>query len=101
LVLMDVSMPEMDGLEATQRIRAGECGPDAQEKLIVAMTANAAAGDREQCLDAGMDDYLSKPIEQRELSNLLMRARREKLSPRLAIAARVFRRSRPAPEKSF
>jgi signal transduction histidine kinase/ActR/RegA family two-component response regulator len=81
LILMDVSMPEMDGLEATQRIRAGECGEGPREILIVAMTANAADGDRERCLQAGMDDYLSKPIEQRDLASLLMRARREKMNP--------------------
>jgi len=101
LVLMDVSMPEMDGLEATQRVRAGECGPHAQEVLIVAMTANASAEDRELCLDAGMDDYLSKPINQRELANLLMRARREKLSPRLTNPSRGRGVQRPSHEKSF
>jgi len=101
LVLMDVSMPEMDGLEATQRIRAGECGPGPSEMLIIAMTANAAAGDREHCLEAGMDDYLSKPIEQRELANLLMRARREKLNARPPSAPRSSGSSRRAPEKSF
>jgi CheY-like chemotaxis protein len=67
LVLMDVCMPEMDGYEATRRIRAGECGPDRKHICIAAMTANAMEGDREKCLDAGMDEYLSKPINKSEL----------------------------------
>lgn len=61
LVLMDVQMPEMDGLEATRRIVAAH-PPDYRPK-IVAMTANAMPGDREMCLDAGMDDYASKPLK--------------------------------------
>jgi PAS domain S-box-containing protein len=71
VVLMDVEMPEMDGLEATKRIRAqwpGVSGP-----RIVAMTAKAMAGDREACLAAGMDDYLSKPIRVEELAAALGR----------------------------
>ncbi len=60
VVLMDVQMPEMDGLEATRRIVAK--WPAEQRPRIVAMTANAMAGDREECLAAGMDDYVTKPI---------------------------------------
>jgi signal transduction histidine kinase len=63
VVLMDVQMPNMDGLTATRRIRATS-GP---QPRIIAMTANAMAGDREVCLEAGMDDYLSKPIKAESL----------------------------------
>jgi signal transduction histidine kinase/DNA-binding response OmpR family regulator len=71
VVLMDVQMPEMDGLEATRRIR--ERWPDGRP-MIIAMTANAMAEDREACLAAGMDDYVAKPIRPDALVEALRRA---------------------------
>jgi CheY-like chemotaxis protein len=67
LVLMDMQMPVMGGIEATQVIRRMELEQQLPRMRIVAMTANAMQGDREACIDAGMDDYLSKPIKQSEL----------------------------------
>jgi signal transduction histidine kinase/DNA-binding response OmpR family regulator len=69
-ILMDVQMPEMDGFEATQAIRDAERATGAHI-AIVAMTAHAMAGDRERCLDAGMDDYLTKPMSIREVDRVL------------------------------
>ncbi len=70
VVLMDVQMPEMDGLEATRRINAR--WPAGARPRIVAMTANAMQGDREMCLAAGMDDYVTKPIRVEHLVTVLM-----------------------------
>jgi CheY-like chemotaxis protein len=74
VILMDVQMPVMDGLEATRRIRNDDTGRYDPTVPIVAMTAYAMTGDRERFLDAGMDDYLAKPVDVREMLNCLKRA---------------------------
>jgi len=73
VILMDVQMPEMDGLEASRRINAKY--PRASRPRIVAMTANAMQGDREMCIAAGMDDYLTKPVRVNELVEALTRVK--------------------------
>ena len=73
LILMDVQMPEMDGLEATRAIRESERQSSGPHVPIVAMTANAMPGDREQCIAAGMDDYISKPIDPDHLASAIGR----------------------------
>jgi signal transduction histidine kinase/DNA-binding response OmpR family regulator/HPt (histidine-containing phosphotransfer) domain-containing protein/PAS domain-containing protein len=73
VVLMDIQMPEMDGLEATRRLRREL--PPAQQPHVIAMTANAMQGDREMCLAAGTDDYVSKPIRIGELVGVLKASR--------------------------
>ena len=74
LILMDCQMPEMDGFEATRRIRLEEVRRDGRV-VIIALTANAMVGDRNLCLEAGMDDFLSKPFQLRELAATLDRWR--------------------------
>ncbi len=74
LVFMDVQMPEMSGIEATARIREMETG---LRTPIIALTAHAMSGDRQRCLDAGMDDYLAKPIHASTLIALINRYRTE------------------------
>ena len=71
VILMDVQMPEMDGLEASKAICARWAA--GERPHIIAMTANAMQGDREMCLEAGMDDYVSKPIRVDELIEALKR----------------------------
>jgi CheY-like chemotaxis protein len=66
VILMDIQMPEMDGLEATAAIRAKEI-PAGRHTPIIAMTAHALKGDRERCLEAGMDGYVTKPIRPQDL----------------------------------
>ena len=73
LILMDVQMPVMDGLEATQKIRALEAENKAEPMPIIAMTANVSAFDRERCLQADMDDFMSKPVIQKPLKEVLQK----------------------------
>ncbi|MBX2875856.1 MAG: response regulator [Saprospiraceae bacterium] len=70
IIFMDVQMPEMDGLQATQEIKSSM---QADSPVIIAMTANAMPEDRQKCIDAGMDDYLSKPFKPAELQKLLVK----------------------------
>ncbi len=71
LVLMDCQMPEMDGFQATRRIRSME--GDKRRTPVIALTANAMKGDRDRCLEAGMDDYVSKPVNRQVLERVLAR----------------------------
>jgi CheY-like chemotaxis protein len=74
LILMDVQMPEMDGLEATRRIRASQASGEpgfSRSLRIIALTANAMTGDRDACMAAGMDDFLAKPVRPAVLKEML------------------------------
>lgn len=78
LVLMDIMMPVMSGTEATRAIREMEKATG-EHMPIIALTANAMKGDREACLSAGMDDYLSKPIQPKALFDILEKYLAEKV----------------------
>jgi CheY-like chemotaxis protein len=75
LVLMDVHMPEVDGIAATRRIRAAEEAAGGARTPIVALTANAFSDDRDACLAAGMDAFLTKPLDRERLAELLATSR--------------------------
>jgi len=84
IVLMDCQMPGLDGFVTTHRIRQQEqTRPTESPLYIIAMTANAMTGDREKCLDAGMNDYVSKPVRTEELQAALERARINAADPEL------------------
>ena len=88
-VLMDIQMPEIDGFEATAQIRARETGD--QRVPIIAMTASAMEGDRERCLEAGMDDYIAKPLRPDQLDAVLERWLGRPAQPRDGESARQRR----------
>jgi CheY-like chemotaxis protein len=71
---MDMHMPDVDGIEATRRIRAAEAHTEAPRTPIIALTANAFAEDREACLAAGMDAFLTKPLDRERLAEALAAA---------------------------
>jgi CheY-like chemotaxis protein len=71
IIMMDVQMPELDGYEVTKKIRDFEASGGKKHTIIVAITANAMQGDQEKCLNAGMDDYISKPLRGEHLEKVL------------------------------
>lgn len=104
LVFMDCQMPVLDGYSATRRWREHELEVRAVHRLpIVAMTANAMAGDRQRCLDAGMDDYLAKPVARDQLEACLQRWLPERMKLRLRpappVAAAPAAEAEPVPAR--
>ncbi len=73
LVLMDIQMPRMDGIETTREIRRLEQGGSLPETPVVALTANASDADRQRCLAAGMNDFLAKPVKTEQIAAVLAR----------------------------
>ena len=71
MILVDAEMPEMDGFEATERIRKGEAGEANARLPIVAMTAHAMKGDEQKCIDAGCDGYITKPIDRKKIEQVI------------------------------
>jgi len=104
LILMDCQMPEMDGYEATREIRSAGAGERYRDITIMAMTANAMKGDKEKCIKAGMDDYISKPIDTEVLEKKichhliqLIAPPETKLSQRLDLASELDLSSKDEP----
>ncbi len=93
LIFMDLRMPEKDGIEAVMDIRRRELQQNLNRIPIVAMTANAMGGDRDACIDAGMDDYVAKPVQIAKLTEVLERwvrnAKVQSCRPSLNIEART------------
>ncbi|PBL01519.1 hypothetical protein ARMGADRAFT_1007506 [Armillaria gallica] len=83
IILMDVSMPFMGGMEATELIRAYEMHADLQPIPIVALTAHAMIGDRERCMQAGMDEHITKPLRRGDLLNIINKLTAERAASRL------------------
>lgn len=78
LILMDIQMPRMDGFEATQRLKSD---PELRDIPIIALTALAMPDDRQRCLDAGMDEYISKPVNLRILAKAMQKLLLRKADP--------------------
>ena len=98
LVVMDVQMPVFDGLEATRILRGFEKQhPEMGHVLVIAMTAHAMKGDRERCLEAGCDDYVSKPMRSHELSEAIARCMKNRVAPSEAIGRPAAAASDDAP----
>ena len=81
LIFMDCHMPLMDGYEATRRIRDDENAQGRRRRPIVALTADTLQSDRERCLDAGMDDFLSKPVSRAQLAATVSRWTGRRMRP--------------------
>ena len=73
IILMDIQMPVMDGISAARAIRSGGAGESKKNIPVIAVTAHSVSADRNKCLDAGMNDYMTKPVKPEELKALLMK----------------------------